>query len=110
VRLAKVSRATAPMEGKALAAKSHGDDVRKIVLATQQRQLGRGMTFDRQLEIIGRHAAAVILHQQQIGTAMGGSDVDAGGARIHRILHQFLDRGGRPLDDFTGGDTVDRTL
>ena len=53
---------------------------------------------------------AIIFHQQQIGAAAGGRDDDAGGARIHRILHQLLDRGGRTLDDFAGGDAVDRAF
>ena len=68
------------------------------------------MALDRQPQIVGRHAAAIVFHQQKIGAAIGGGDVDAGGARIHGIFHQFLDRGGGPFDDFTGGDPVDGTL
>ena len=84
--------------------------MRKIVFAIRHRQLGRGMTLDRQLQVIGRHAAAVVFHQQQIGAAGRGGYVDTGGPRIHGVLDQLLDRGGRPLDDFAGGDAVDRAF
>ena len=68
------------------------------------------MTLDRQPQVAGRHADAVILDQEQVGAAIGGRDGDAGGAGIHRILHQLLDRGGGTLDHFAGGDAVDRTF
>ena len=51
--------------------------------------------------------AAVILHQDQVGAAIGGGDVDAGGAGVERILHQLLHRRGRTLHHLAGGDAVD---
>ena len=68
------------------------------------------MALDRQGQLVTRHADAVIFHQQQVGAAIGSGDVDAGGAGIDGIFHQFLDRGGGPFDHFTGGDAVDRTF
>ena len=65
------------------------------------------MAFDRELEIVRAHAAAIIFHQDQIGAAAGGGDVDAAGAGIQRILHQLLHRRGRTLHHFAGGDAVD---
>ena len=82
----------------------------KIVLAIRHRQLGGGVALDRQLEVGGRHADTIILHHQKIGAAAGNGNSDAGGARIHRILHQLLHRRGRPLDHFTGCNPIHCTF
>src|SRR5581483_8257111 len=92
--------------GQRLAAETHGDNVRKIVLAIRHRQLGGGMPLDRQLQIGGSHAAAVIFHHQKIGAAAGDGNSDAGGARIHGVLHQLLHRRSRPFHHFAGSDAV----
>ena len=34
-------------------------------------------------------------------------DVDAPRTGVQRVLHQLLDHGSRPFDDFAGGDLVD---
>ncbi len=57
------------------------------------------MAFDRQAQFLGAHADAVILDQEKVGAAIAGGDGDAGGARIHGVLDQFLDGGSRTLDD-----------
>ena len=61
-------------------------------------------------EILGIHSATVVLDQDEIGTACGCRNIDAGGAGIERVLDQLLDRTRGPLDHLARGDSVDRAL
>ena len=93
-----------PDGGEGLAAKSERDDVGKIV----REQFRRRVAFDREPQVLRRHAGAVIRDADEIAATGLDHDVDAGGARIQRVLDQLLDGGGRPLDDLTGRDAVDQ--
>ncbi len=84
--------------------------MRKIVLAVALRQFRGRMAFDGETQFVRRHAAAVILDQDQIGAAAGGGDIDAGSAGIQRVLHQLLHHRGGPLHHFAGGNAVDRAF
>ena len=53
------------------------------------------------------HAAAIVGDADPPPAAAIGEDVDPAGAGVDRVLHQFLDHAGRPLDHFAGGDAVD---
>ena len=50
--------------------------------------------------------AAVVHHANQRGAAVLQVDLDAARPRVNGVLHQFLDHGGRPLDNFARGDLV----
>ena len=66
------------------------------------------MAFDRQSEIVGVHAGAVVGDADQRATARFDRDLDPPRAGVERVLDQLLDRRRRPLDDFAGGDAVDQ--
>jgi hypothetical protein len=70
-------------------------------------ELRGGVAIDRKRKIGARHTAAIIGDADQTVSAAVGQDVDLGRAGIERVLDQFFDDAGRPLDDFTGGDAVD---
>ena len=65
------------------------------------------MPLDRQRQIRLRHAAAVVGDADEPPPAAIGDNLDAPRARIERVLDQFLDGAGRPLDHLAGGDAVD---
>ena len=66
------------------------------------------MALDRQRQIIGIHAKAVIDDADQRAPAMLQRNVDALRPGIQRILDQLLDGGGRALDHFACGNAVDQ--
>ena len=68
------------------------------------------MPFDRERQVLGRHADPVVADLDAVDAAAGQRDADAAGPGIDRILDQFLDRGGRTLDHLAGGDPVDDPL
>ena len=70
-------------------------------------QLARGMLDDRERQLVGRDAAAVIGHPHECHAPLLERHVDAGRARIERVFEQFLHDARRPLHDLTGGDAVD---
>ena len=65
------------------------------------------MTLDREDEIVGAHAGAVVADADQRPSARFDRDLDAPRAGVERVLDEFLDRRRRPLDHFAGGDAVD---
>ena len=65
------------------------------------------MAFDREREIVARHAAAVVGDADAPPPAAIGEDIDAARAGIDGIFHEFLDGARGPLDHFAGGDAVD---
>jgi hypothetical protein len=68
---------------------------------------GSFVAFDRERKVVACHAGAVVGHHDAPLSAAFGQNVDAGRAGIERILHQFLDHAGRPLDHLAGGDAID---
>ena len=70
-------------------------------------ELRGGMALDRQREVVGAHAAAVIGNADETAPAGLDDDIDARGAGIERVLDELLDGRGRPLDHLASGDAVD---
>jgi len=52
----------------------------------------------------------IIANPDRRGAAAVQIDFDPARAGIERVLDQFLDDGGRPLDDLAGRDLVDQIL
>ena len=97
------SRATAPIEGKRLAAKAERGDREQIIAG----ELGGGVAIDAELEIGAGHALAVVGDADQTAAAAVGEHVDAGRTGVERVLDQLLDDARRALDHLAGGDAVD---
>ena len=60
----------------------------------------------REPRVLGRHALAVVLDADQRPAALLDGHGDAAGAGIERVLDQFLDDRGGPLDHLAGRDLV----
>ena len=58
------------------------------------------MTPERKDRVGARHAGAVVGDRDQRRAAAQNFDAYRASARVKRVLDQFLDRGGRPLDNF----------
>jgi hypothetical protein len=69
--------------------------------------LAGGVALQCQRELAARDAVPVVAHPDQGQAAQFQLEVDAPGARVEAVLEQLLDRGGRPLNHFAGGDLVD---
>ena len=65
------------------------------------------MALDRQLRVLRTHALAVILDNNLTDPTAGDTDADGPGASVDRVLHQFFDHRGRPLDHLAGTDLLD---
>ena len=66
------------------------------------------MARDRQRQFVGNDAGAVVADADQADAAFLQVDVDTQGTGIQRVFNQLLDHGRRALDDFAGGDLVDK--
>ena len=86
-----------------LAAETKRANVGKIVA----RQLRGAVPLDGELQLLRRHADAVVDDGEEGAPALLEADADAAGTGIDRILHQLLHRARRTLDHFAGGDAVD---
>ncbi|MNN22664.1 hypothetical protein D3C81_1360310 [compost metagenome] len=64
------------------------------------------MTGQRQRQVIGRDAAAIVTHPQQLDPALLDINIDALGAGVEAVFQQFLDHRGRTFNHLTGGDLV----
>ncbi len=64
------------------------------------------MTFEGEQSIVADHAMAVVGDADEFAAAGFDLDTDASGAGVNGVLKQFLDDGGRTLDDLAGGDLV----
>ena len=93
--------------GQGLAAEAHGFDRFEIVQAAD---LAGGVTLDRQWQLRGRDADAVILDRDQADAASLQSHGDVARAGIEGIVEQFTHDGSRTLDDFTSGDLADQFI
>src|SRR5207253_1875888 len=87
-----------------LAAKTERLDAEQVVRIPQ---FARGVAGERERQIVGQDAAAVVDDANQLGAALLDVDVDARAAGVDAVFQQFLDDAGRPLDDFAGGDLGD---
>ena len=108
MRLAGVARGDGEPRHRAdrrqrLAAKAERADAQQIVVV----EFRGGVAIHRQRQIGVRHAAAVVGDADAPPPAAVGENVDRRGAGVERVLDQFLDDAGRPLDHFAGGDAVD---
>ena len=65
------------------------------------------MALDRELEVLGGHAGAVVDDADEPASAALDRHLDRAGAGIDRVLDQFLHRRRRALDHFAGRDAVD---
>ena len=93
--------------GQRLAPEAEAVDVEQVRAV----DLGGGVARQRQRQVGGGNAAAVVADPDQRRLPPSAiRDLDPAGARIERVLDQFLDRGGGPLDHLAGGDAVDRGL
>ena len=72
--------------------------------------LGRRMTGQRQRQIVRRDTAPIVRYTDQGFAAVRIIDGDPAGTGVNRVLDQFLDGGGRSLDDLPGGDPIDRRI
>ena len=78
----------------------------KIVLAIVLGQFGRGMALDGELQVGLVHPQAVIFHQDQVGAAIGGGNLDPRRAGIQRILDQFLHRRRGPFHNLARSNAI----
>ncbi len=73
-------------------------------------ELRGGVALDREVEVVARHALAVVADADEPPAAAVGHDLDAVRAGIERILDQLLHDARRTLDHLAGGDAVDHGL
>jgi hypothetical protein len=69
--------------------------------------LARGVARERENELVDGNAVAVVAHAACAHATLLGVDLDAGCARVERVLEQLLQHGGWALDDLARGDLVD---
>jgi hypothetical protein len=93
----------------------HAGDRRQRLAAKAQRrhrldgvvrQLGRGMAFEREGDLVARHAAAVVGHLDPRGPALRQCDGDARGACVDRVLDKLLQRAGGSFHHFARGYAI----
>jgi hypothetical protein len=72
--------------------------------------LAGGVAGQRKREILLLDAVAVVGHRDATQSAAVELDLDPARPRVDRVLQQFLDRGGRPLDHLAGGDLADQQV
>ena len=68
--------------------------------------LAGGVPGQRQRQVIGRNAAAIIAHPQQLDAALLDVDVNAFGTGVEAVFQQLLDHRRRSLHHLAGGDLV----
>jgi hypothetical protein len=79
--------------GQRLAAEAERADLEQVVGIAQ---FARDVVAERQRQVVGVDAAAVIDDADQIGAALLGLDVNACAAGVDGVLQQFLDDAGGP--------------
>ena len=87
-----------------LAAEAEGGDALEVL---ERRDLAGGVARERERQLRGRDAAAVVAHADQADAAVLDVDRDLPGAGVERVLDQLLDDGRRALDHLARGDLVD---
>jgi hypothetical protein len=68
------------------------------------------MPCQRQRQLVAGDAMAVVADPDQPRTAVLDLDLDAAGASVQGVVHQFADHGGRPFDHFARGNLVDQGI
>ena len=89
-----------------LAAKAQGGHLIDRVA----RQLGGGVALERERDLVGRHADAVVDHLDPADAALRQGDGDSRRAGVDRVFDQLLQRAGGSFHHFTGCDTIDEML
>ncbi|MNO78533.1 hypothetical protein D3C76_696780 [compost metagenome] len=72
----------------------------------QLADLAGGVTGQGQRQVVGRNAAAIVTHPQQLDAALLHFHVDTPGAGVQAVLQQFLGDRSWPLDNLAGGNLV----
>ena len=72
--------------------------------------LAGGETRDRERQVVGLDTAAIVHDADAPRPAFGQLDGDAARAGIEAVFHQFLERRGGAVDDFSRGDLVHEEL
>ncbi len=62
---------------------------------------------DREEQVVGMNAFAVIDHADEVGTAIHDVDFDTGGEGVDTVIEEFLDRAGGAFDHFASGNFID---
>ena len=89
-----------------LAPEPEAADVQKV----RSVDLGRRVPRQRQRQVGGRHAAAIVGHPDQPLAAPRDRHFDAARPRVERVFHQLLDRRRRTLDHLSRRDAVGGSL
>jgi hypothetical protein len=79
-----------------------GDAVDRVL-----RQLGRGVTLEREAHLVRAHPAAVVAHFNELESARGKAHGQLSRAGIERVFHKFFERARRTLDDLARSDAID---
>ncbi len=93
--------------GQGLAAKTHGGHRLQLV---QVADLAGGVALERQGQLLGRDAAAVVLHHDGAHAAAHELDIDLAGAGVQGVVHQLAHHGGRALHHLASGDLADQFI
>jgi hypothetical protein len=93
--------------GQRLAAKAHGRHAFQLV---QRGDLARRVAAQRQRQLLGRDAAAVVLDHDGADAAGHQLDRDLARAGIERVVDQLAHHRGRPLHHLAGGDLADQLV
>ena len=91
--------------GQRLAAETQADHLLEILEAGD---LAGGVAGQRQRQLRGSNAAAVVAHPDQPHPTLLHFDGDASRSGIQAVFQQFLDDRRRALDHFAGGDLADQ--
>lgn len=65
------------------------------------------MPLERERQLVGRDAAAIVADRDERDAALLGRDLDAARTGVEGVLDQFLGEGCGAFDDLAGGDLVD---
>ncbi len=90
--------------GERLAAKTKCGDVLQI---GERRNFARRMGFDREADILGRHADTVIGDANEVATTLPNLDPHGERTRIQCVLDEFLDDRCRTFNDLARRDLTD---
>ncbi|MNZ97534.1 hypothetical protein D3C78_1167770 [compost metagenome] len=76
----------------------------------QRPDLAGGVAGQRQRQFVGWNAAAVVRHGDTADAAALQAHFDGAAARVDRVLKDFLEHGGRPLDHLASGNLADEQV
>ena len=93
--------------GQPFAAKAHAGHPFQIAQAAD---FAGSVARERQRQIVGVDARAVVLHADQFDAAAGQLDADVVGAGVQAVFDDFLQCVGGALHHFAGGDLVDEMV